>query len=198
MAETIETFVARLRVEGVEAGKREAERVVDEARLNAEKLLAEARVKAADLVAAARAEAEAATARGKTELELAVRDAALRLRDGANRAVAAMVARGASRALEDDAWLKDTLRELLRLWAETERSGEPLSVKVPAATRARLATWALAEAKGLALQDGLRQVGFSYALRGAQVEVTPESVAQTLRELVSPELQALVDQALRA
>jgi len=44
----------------------------------------------------------------------------------------------------------------------------------------------------------LRQAGFAYALRGAVVEVTTDSIAETLRELVSPELQQLVDRALRA
>ena len=197
MADTIESFVAKLRVEGIDAGKQEAERIAAEARAEADRVVAAAKARADQLVAAAKVEADAATARGRTELELAVRDAALRLRDGASRAIAAMLARAAERTLADPAWLQATLKDLVRLWAEAEREGKPLAVKVSAETRAQLAAWALAEAKGLELQAGLGQAGFAYALRGAQVEVTAESVAQTLKELVSPELQRLVDQALR-
>ncbi len=198
MAETIESFVAKLRTEGLDAGKQEADRVVADARAEADRIVAAAKANAEQLVAQARADAEAATARGRTELELAVRDAALRLRDGATRAVTAMLSRATTQALEDPAWLQATLRDLIRLWAETERTGEALVVKVSPDTRARLASWALSEAKGVELKDGLRKAGFAYELRGAAVEVTADSVAETLRELVSPELQQLIDKALRA
>jgi len=196
VAESIETFVAKLRTEGVDAGKKEADRIGAEARAQAEAIVAQARAEAERLIAEAKAEAEKERQRGRTELELAARDAMLRLRDAVKKVVEAMLARASTQAVEDAAWIQRTLGELVRLWAEGEKQGEDaLALRVDEKTRAKLVDWALKSAPGLELKNGLKQAGFAWDSQGGVVEVTAESIAATLRELVSPELQQLVDRA---
>jgi len=196
VAESIETFVEKLKTEGVDAGKKEAERISAEAKAEADAIVARAKEEAARLVAGAKAEAEQERQRGKTELELASRDAMLKLRDAVTKVVEAMLARASSQAVEDPAWIQKTLGDLVRLWAEGEQKGEDgLSVHVNEKTRAQLVDWALKAAPALALKNGLTQAGFAWEDKGGVVEVTAESITATLRELVSPELQRLVDAA---
>ena len=47
-------------------------------------------------------------------------------------------------------------------------------------------------------QGTLANSGFEYSLDGATVEVTLESVVESLREMISPALGKIIDQALEA
>lgn len=79
-AHGVQTLIERLRTEGVEAGRQEAEKIIAQARKQAEHLLREAQAEAERLIAQAQktqAELENAT---REALALAVRDAKLRLR----------------------------------------------------------------------------------------------------------------------
>ncbi len=77
----VQALIERLRAEGVEAGRQEAEEILAKARAQAERILADAQAEAERLVAQARqtqAQLESAT---RQALALAMRDAKLRLRE---------------------------------------------------------------------------------------------------------------------
>ena len=92
MAETIETFVAKLQAEGVEAGKQQAQALREEAEKQAKDTLDQAGKQAEKIIAEAKTQAQEILARGKTDLELAARDAALRLQQAIERALASLLA----------------------------------------------------------------------------------------------------------
>lgn len=74
----VEQLIARLRDDGVKAGRAEASAIVEQARNEAETLLDEAKAKAKRIVTDARAEAEQVETAGKEALRIATRDTILR------------------------------------------------------------------------------------------------------------------------
>jgi V/A-type H+-transporting ATPase subunit E len=207
MAETIESFVQKLQADGVQAGQQEAEKIRQAARKEADETLRQAKQEAEKIVAQARAEAEDVLARSKTELQLAARDAALRLREALSRALEAVLAQGAREKLADVSFLGQVMHDLVMLYARSQLAGEaePLVLNVQPEMRKKLKEWALGEI-GQQRVDSLRHAfdlkgtlstaGFEYKASDATVEVTLDSVVQTLKELVGPSLQEVLDQAL--
>jgi V/A-type H+-transporting ATPase subunit E len=80
VAAGVEELIARLRDQGVAAGRTQAEQLVSEARDEAQRTLDQARQQAEGIVQAARQEAETLETSGKQALELALRDAVLTLK----------------------------------------------------------------------------------------------------------------------
>ena len=207
MADTIESFVAKLQAEGVRAGQREAEKIRAEAQKQADQALRQGQDKAARIIADAEAEARNILARSRTELDLAARDTVLRLREALGALVGAVVSRGAEEALTDAEFLRQVLHELVITYARAETgTDDGLSVNVPAEMCKKLTDWAISEVgKGAAgdpsrmplkLRGTLKEAGFEYSVAGGTVEVTLSSVVEALSEIVSPGLQELLGRAM--
>ncbi|MCJ7544333.1 MAG: hypothetical protein MUP47_07180 [Phycisphaerae bacterium] len=206
MADTLESFVAKLQAEGVQAGREAAEKIRSDAQAQAKEIVAQARKEAAALLAQAQAQAQGELQRAQTELKLAARDATLRLRDGLNQAVRAALGRGAKAGLTDKDFLCKIIHELVVLYAQADLEGRStIHVNVSPETRKRLTDWALHEVADQALRpsgstinltETLKQEGFELRLAGSAIEVTLESVVNTLAELVSPALREVLESAL--
>ncbi len=80
VASGVEELIARLRDQGVEKGRSEAEGLEQEARATAAATVAQAEAQARSIVERARAEAESLQTSGRQALELAFRDATLALK----------------------------------------------------------------------------------------------------------------------
>ena len=206
MPETIESFVAKLQADGVEAGKTEAAKIVADAQAEADKIIADAKAQADKIVATATTDADNLLARGKTELSLASRDTVLKLQDALNSAMQTLVSDAVKAPMGDTAFLGKLLHEVVLLYIkELQESREVMRIKVAGPLREELTQWALKEI-GQATVDGYRgcldmtstlaSVGFEYTVSGATVEVTPDSVTDVLAEMLSPSLRDLLTQAI--
>jgi len=206
MGETIEEFVARLQAEGVQAGRRQADRISAQAQQEADRTLADARSQAERIVAEANAEAESILQRGRTELQLATRDVAMKLRESLGRAIQVVLAHGAREKLQDAEFLSKLLHEIVMMYAKADIDGkDTLAINVPAEMQDKLADWAISELHGTKsggprpdfdLKATLAGAGFEYKAGGATVEVTPESVVQMLWQMVGPSLKEILTQAV--
>jgi hypothetical protein len=206
MAESLESFVAKLQAEGVQAGRQAAEKIRDEAQAQAKQIVAQARKEAEGIVAQAQGRAKGELDRARTELKLAARDAALRLRDALNKALRAVLAQGAKAALSDTEFLSKTIHDLAVLYAQADLEGRSgLDVRVSPESWKKLSTWALHEVADQALRTSkrtinltgtLQQEGFELHVAGSTIEVTLESVVNALAELVSPALREVLESAL--
>jgi V/A-type H+-transporting ATPase subunit E len=206
MAETLESFVAKLQAEGVQAGRQEAEKIRREAQAQAQDILAQARREAKALLDAAEAQARQEQSRAQTETQLAARDTVLRLRDGLNQALRAALERGAKNALADADFLGKLIHELVVAYTGADLEGRStLDINVTPQMRQKLADWALHEIREEALRrsqstvnltDTLRQEGFELHVAGSVIEVTLESVTSTLMELVSPAMAEVLQKAM--
>ncbi|MDP6545539.1 MAG: hypothetical protein QGH60_16270 [Phycisphaerae bacterium] len=206
MAESIETFVAKLQNEGVEAGRQEAESIVSGAKTEAEKTIADAQSQADKIIAQAKADAENLLSRGQIELSLAARDAVLRLQETLSKSLQTILRYQAGETLQDVDFLGTVLHELILLYAQDElavKSG--ISINVAPELRQKLADWAVKEIGQdrlanigihMDLHGTLASAGFEYSVAGATIEVTLDSVVETLGGLVGPELRKVLESAV--
>ncbi len=205
MADTIESFVAKLQAEGVQAGEQAADKLRQEAQRQTEKVIGDAGERAERIIADAESQARSIVERGKTELQLAARDAVLELRQTLGRVLQAVLARGAREKLADADFLADVLREIVLLYARADlEHRQIIKINVSPDLHEKLAGWAMdviAQEKleglktSIDLKGTLAEAGFEYTADDATVEVTESSVVEALTELVSPSLREVLDQA---
>ncbi|HDZ21789.1 hypothetical protein LCGC14_0454410 [marine sediment metagenome] len=202
MVDTIESFVAKLQADGVDAGRQEAEKLRADASAEADKILAAAKADADKILAHAKTQADDLLARGKTELSLAARDAVLKLQDALAQGLQAIVAQAIREPMKDAQFVGKLLHEIIMLYLQDLRDNkEVMNINVPESMRTELTDWAMREI-GQATIDGIRGsinlqgalagAGFEFTVSGATVEVTPESVTSTLTDLVGPKLRELL------
>ncbi len=208
MSGAIETFVARLQADGVEAGKRDGDQIRSAAKADAEKILAEARAEAERLRAAAERDAQRSVTKAKVELDLAVRDTIARLRAQLVAAIEAVMASAARDQLRDAGFIAKLLDQIVSAYAAAHIANDKtLIINVSADTHRDLLQWALSvlmaeREKGRELKfdlfGSLQTAGFEYRLDNAAVEVTQESVVEVLSQMVAPELRAIIEGATGA
>jgi V/A-type H+-transporting ATPase subunit E len=201
---TLEAFIEKLRNEGLEAGLHDAEQLRATAAAEGAEVLEQARETGRKLIARSEAEGRAILAAARSELALAVRDAQLELRARLDQALTSLLQESVRRELEDPTLVRRLIAEVVGAYARADAAGQGqrLAIDVPAelleeltAAAPALLGRALAEATDLDLKGGLATAGFEYRIRGAAIEVTPESVAEKLAELVSPHLRTLLRSA---
>ena len=182
MAETIESFVAKLQAEGIEAGRQQADQLRQEAEKQAQELLRQAQQQADKI------EADDTLARARTELELAARDATLKLKEALSRALGALLSQRVRQKLEDDDFLGKLLHEIVMTDVKADfEQREVLKINVPPEMREKLISWALKEIgeetvervrPSIDLRGTLAGAGFEYTVTGSTIEVTRGSIVQ--------------------
>ncbi|HSD61984.1 MAG TPA: hypothetical protein VLC55_14115 [Burkholderiales bacterium] len=108
----VEALIERLREQGVEAGRSEADAIVTEARRRAAQLVHEAEAQAAQRVEAARKEARALQTGGEEALRIAMRDTVLRLKVELSERFSAEVRRLIAVAMDQETFLKQLILEV--------------------------------------------------------------------------------------
>jgi len=205
MASTLESFVERLKADGVEAGRQAAEAIRRQAEQQAAQRLQEAEAEAQRIIAAAQAEREKLLARTQTELRLAARDTLHRLREALEKALQQVLLRAMETHLEDESFLRDLIREVVCQYAKADAEEKDLiSINLSDSMRRRLSDWAIGafhnpdcpQELTVELRGALTGAGFEYRISEGTVEVTPESLVDVLLEMVSPEVQKLLQEVV--
>jgi V/A-type H+-transporting ATPase subunit E len=210
MAQTIDSFISRLRAEGVEAAKKEAEEIRRQAQQEADEIVRNAKAEAQRILQEAERQRSITLERTRTDLELAARDVLGHLRVTLNRALTAILEEAAAAAFADPEFLKNLILQVVKEYAAAEVRGQaPLSIRVPEGMEAQLREWILTQCRQLGGESGgaqfvpsvagvLSKAGFEYKISSGTVEVTPESVVNLLGEILTPELQAIMERAIKA
>ncbi len=206
MVDTIETFVAKLQQDGVQAGQAVAEKLRADADAQGQQIIADAQAQAKQIIADAQAQGASIIARSQTELQLAARDTVAQLRQTLSDSLNAVIAAGAKTTLSDLDFLGKTLHEIVLLYAKANLERKlHININVPGDIRDSLRDWALSELgkdavaelrPSLDLRGKLRQVGFEYSVENeGTVEVTLDSVVETISKLVTPALREILEKA---
>lgn len=195
MVASIESFVERLKQDGIDAGQAQAERIIAEAKSKAENILAEAEGHAQKRLAEAHSQATIALERGKSELALAARDIQARLRERLQNSMAAILKQAAQNALADPQVLAQAIAEIARALVTTKGFGD---IDLKNADQIKKMALALLGAQAPALEslrlsDGRTQPGFRFHIaRGGTVELDPSSVTEHLMNLCGPTVTAIL------
>lgn len=200
----IESFVATLKSEGVDAGKTAAGEIEAEAREKGAQIIAAAKSEADGIVAEANGEAENLKARMDSSLELATRDTVLLLQEKLSALLSALLAQQVDQTLADQEVLANIMREVILASTQRQSTGKvKAEIHVPKETQSRLITIALRElTRALKNQDiqaevksSLPKSGFEYKIEGSTVVVSTDSVTALLSEMIDPELRHMLAQA---
>jgi V/A-type H+/Na+-transporting ATPase subunit E len=108
----VEALIERLREQGVQAGRAEAETILAEARRRAAQIVHEAEAQAAELVKAARKETRMLQTGGEEALRIAMRDTVLRLKVELTERFSAEVRRLIAVAMDQESFLKQLILEV--------------------------------------------------------------------------------------
>lgn len=204
MPTNIESFVKTLESEGVEAGKKAAEKIEAEARERAAGVITEAKEEAEKIVAEAQSEAEKVKSRMNSSLELATRDAIYLLREKLGQQLQLLLEVNVENALNDDATLSNVLREVIPACAKADaESTLTTEINIPQDLKSRLVESTLRELSHSLTDQNvqvnprhtLAKAGFEFKIEGSTVEVSTESVTALLSEMIDPELQQFLEKA---
>ncbi len=202
---SIESFVKKLQSEGVDAGRKAAEKIKGDAKQEAEKIIAQAEAEAERIVAKAKNEADKYFSRMQTELDLAVRDAILKLRETIGQILSAMLTRKIEKHLSNPDFLGKIIKEVIMVYAKADAAQQPfMKVDISGKMGDKLGDDILndlfahlnEEQEKIALQATLSKAGFEYTIDGATVDVSPDSVSEVVLEMVRPALQEIIDRVV--
>jgi V/A-type H+-transporting ATPase subunit E len=206
MAHTLESFIDRIRADGVEAGREAADQIRREGQEQADQLVREAEARARQIVAEAEAERERTLLRTQTDLQLAARDTVAKLRDALSQAVTKVLVQAVEQALANPTFLEELIRDITTRYAEADVAGEgTMTINVSESMRERLASWVIAtfhpavqkkRSLSIDVHGTLASAGFEYQVAEGTVEITPASVVQVLSEIVHPHLRELISAAV--
>ena len=131
----VEALIERLREQGVDAGRAEADKIVVEARRRAAQIVHEAETHAAELVEAARKETRMLQTGGEEALRIAMRDTVLRLKVELSERFGAEVRRLIAVAMDQESFLKQLILEVAGRAREEAGvdAGEAVQIQLPRA-----------------------------------------------------------------
>jgi vacuolar-type H+-ATPase subunit H len=204
MPTNIESFVKTLESEGVDAGKKAAQKIEAEAKEKADKIISEAKEKGNQIIEQARTDAEKVKARMNSSLELATRDAIFMLREKLSQQLEIILKLNVEKALQDEETLVHVLREVIPAYAKAD-AGEKrqTEINLPKDLKSKLLDSTLKELSNslkkqnvqLDVSANLAKSGFEYKIEGSTVEVTTDSVTSLLSEMIDPDLQQFLAKA---
>jgi V/A-type H+-transporting ATPase subunit E len=214
----VEALIERLRAEGVEAGRVEAERIVAQARQEAARILRDAEARGKEIREAVQRETDVLRRGGEDALRVAMRDTLLRLKAELANRFSDEVKRLIAAKLEQEAFLERLILEVAARAREEAGvgAGQAVEVQLPRALVSpdelrrnplelregslshfvlSLAGNLLAEGVtfGVAPEPGGR--GIHLALEGQEVRIdlTDETVAATLLAHLQPRFRAILE-----
>lgn len=216
-ASGLETLIARLRDEGVMAGRSEADRMIDEAQARARAIIDRAEADARTKLEQARKEAEGLRRGGEEALRCAARDTVLELKEMLTRRFADDVGKTVSSVMRDDEMLRRMILAVasrareeggIDQSSETEvilpRSAVGLDElqKNPEELREGTLTHFVAATAREMLREGVSfgradddAEGIRIKLhdRGVTVDITDRAVAEAMLEHLQPRFRALME-----
>ncbi len=195
MGTDVASFAKQLREDGIEAAKQEAAKILADARKEAEKIINSAKSEAARVEKEAQTRISQNKSSADSEMRMVARDIVIGFKKKIEEIGTTLLKNKVSDTLNQGEVLKMAISELLKNqqtgknWevALSEKIGEPLAQVVVASFKEYGAT--------ATLTAGLKKAGFEARAVGDNevFEVTDESVTESFRKLLSPELKKLLD-----
>lgn len=199
MVDSIEAFVGKLQAEGVQAGQNAARKIIEDAQAEADTLISASKCEADEILNAAKKESQKIVQRGQTELALSARDAVLGLQAALSANLQDVLAHGAASSLNDSEFIKNLLHEIVINYANADIAGNIFEFNLQPEMQQKLSQWAITElahkvtsGKPMNMKGTLATAGFEYTAGKAKIEVTLDSVVQTLSNMVSPMLRQIL------
>jgi V/A-type H+-transporting ATPase subunit E len=216
-ASGVEALIARLREEGVSAGRGEAEKLVADAQAQARAIVGKAEAEAKATVAAASSEADKLRRGGEDALRVAMRDTVLDLKSRLAQKFADDIFRAVSSAMRDETLLREMILTVVGRARAEARLDDSTQAEVilprvavgldelrrkPEELREGSLAGFVADSVGSLLREGVvfgraddEEGGIRVVLgdRGVTVDMTDKAVADVLLSHLQPRFHALLE-----
>ena len=195
MGTDVATFAKQLKEDGIAAAKNEAAKILADARKEAEKIINQSRTESAKVEKEAQTRIQAERHRSEDEMKLVARDLTSSFRKQIEEAGTKLLKSKVADALNDKEIINNAIAELLK----NQKTGQEWEVSLGAKIAKPLADTvvALFKEKGATakLADELARAGFEMHTTGGNevFEVTEESVTDSFKKLLSPELKKFLE-----
>ncbi len=195
MGTDVAAFAKQLKEDGIDAAKKEAESILAEARKEAKKLLDSAKAEIEKMEKDAEHRIAQKRSNSEAEIQLAARDMMNSFRKRIEEVGAQLLKGKVTESLNDKDVVKNAIAELIKNqkkgqeWelALGEKVGKPLADMVTLLFKA--------EGASVKLVEELKKAGFELkTAKGNEViEVTEESIVDSFKKLLSPELKKIIE-----
>lgn len=213
----IDTLIAKLREEGVSAGRDEGEKIVAEARAKAKQIVDKAKQEAKKHLEVSHREADSFQAAGVAAIQMAMRDTILDMKSHLMQQFSSDVKRLVSRSLQDEALIKQMILEVAGSArervdaADTKQLGIVLPAQVVGLDELRNNPDELRRGKlthfVLGLSDDILRKGVTFSAsdehasgirihmvdKDISLELTDEAIAALLLEHLQPRFRAILE-----
>ena len=197
MPTNLESFVKTLESEGVDAGKKAAQKIEAQARNEADRIIAEGKIQAQQIIEKANSEAKTIASRMNSSLELAARDAILMLREKISEQLTKLLQLNIDKALNDEETLVGIMREVIPAYIKASVETQNTEINLSGNLQGKLLDGTLKELTNslkkqnveVDINRSLAKAGFEFKVEGSTIEVSTESVTEMLAEMIDPDLQ---------
>lgn len=195
MGTDVATFAKQLREDGIEAAKAEGAKILTDARKEAEKIVSGARSESAKIEKEAQNRIQQNRRRSEDEMKLVARDLVNGFRKRIEEVGINLLKGKVAENLNDKEIVKTAISELLK----NQKSGQDWEISLGEKIAKPLSETvvALFKEKGASvkLAAELSKAGFEMRTAGGNevFEVTEESITESFRKLLSPELKKFLE-----
>ena len=188
--ENLDALLVKIRTEGVDKARAEADAIVAQARKDAEKIVATARSEADQCKAQAQADADRFQQGAEATLRQAARDVRMKLEQDITSLLERTLGGEVDATLEAGAIVGKLVEEAVETYLRDGAVTVAAAPKLAEALKARLAQ----KGEVTVVTDAQMGTGFRVLLKGGRVEhdFTGEAVTQALTALLRPQLAKLL------
>ncbi|MFA6748808.1 MAG: hypothetical protein WCS82_02915 [Candidatus Riflebacteria bacterium] len=193
MGTDVASFAKQLKEDGIEAAKAEAAKILDEAQKKADKIINAAKAESDKLEKETQTRIQQNRTRSEDEMRLVARDLLISFRKKIEEVGVNLLQGQVAEALNDGEVIKTAITELLK----EQSSGKNWEVSLSGKLGPNLAQVVvnMFKAKGAEAKLGetLLKAGFEVRHGNEVFEITEDSITESFKKLLSPELKKLLE-----
>jgi V/A-type H+/Na+-transporting ATPase subunit E len=193
MGTDVASFAKQLKEDGIEAAKAEAEKILDEAQKKADKIINAAKAESDKLEKETQTRIQQNRTRSEDEMRLVARDLLISFRKKIEEVGVNLLQGQVAEALNNGEVIKTAITELLKEQSSGKNWEVSLSGKLGPNLAQVVVNMFKAKGADAKLGETLLKAGFEVRHGNEVFEITEDSITESFKKLLSPELKKLLE-----
>ena len=193
MGTDVASFAKQLKEDGIEAAKAEAAKILDEAQKKADKIINAAKAESDKLEKETQTRIQQNRTRSEDEMRLVARDLLISFRKQIEKVGVNLLQGQVAEALNDGEVIKTAITELLKEQSSGKNWEVSLSGKLGPNLAQVVVNMFKAKGADAKLGEALLKAGFEVRHGNEVFEITEDSITESFKKLLSPELKKLLE-----
>ena len=193
MGTDVASFAKQLKEDGIEAAKAEAAKILDEAQKKADKIINAAKAESDKLEKETQTRIQQNRTRSEDEMRLVARDLLISFRKKIEEVGVNLLQGQVAEAVNDGEVIKTAITELLKEQSSGKNWEVSLSGKLGPNLAQVVVNMFKAKGANAKLGEALLKAGFEVRHGNEVFEITEDSITESFKKLLSPELKKLLE-----